>query len=82
MRGAGAGEPARLPVRKMEQPVTPRVGVSPVVVPPAPLGPAVVCAVPSELPLTVVSTPEPRVLRFRSYSVPDRTPPGASLSAT
>ena len=26
MRGAGAGEPARLPVRQMEQPVVPRVG--------------------------------------------------------
>jgi hypothetical protein len=60
----------------------PRVGVSPVVVPPAPPGPAVVWAVPSELPLALISTPDPRVLRLRSYSVPESTPPGASLSAT
>ena len=59
-----------------------RTGVSPVVTPPAPPAPALWCDWLIELPFALVSTPDPRVLRFRSYSVPDKIPPGASLSGT
>jgi hypothetical protein len=59
-----------------------RTGVSPVVAPAAAPAPALWCDCPIELPLAVTSTFEPRVLRLREYSVPDKIPPGASLSGT